>query len=99
MKIYAKEVLDKQEHPEVAPVINSESEVLEEVIKIEEPEVVDVVPDEWVIKVGEQWFKLLCPFTLVESRSDAAILTADVARAQAHRIVRIKKMACSIEKL
>lgn len=95
MKIYAKEVLDKQEQPKVAPVINSESEVLEEVIKIEEPEVVD----EFVIKVGEEWFKLLLPFTLVEKRSDAAILTADVARAQAHRIVRIKKMACSIEKL
>jgi len=95
VKIYAKD-LDKQEQPEIAPVISSESEVLEEeVTKIEETEVVD----EWVIKVGEQWFKLLLPFTLVESRSDAAILTADVARAQAHRIVRIKKMACSIEKL
>lgn len=95
MKIYAKEVLDKQEQPKIAPVINSESEVLEEeVIKIEEPEVVDA----WVIKVGEEWFKLLLPFTLVEKREDAAILTADVARAQAHRITRIKRMACYIEK-
>jgi len=94
VKIYAKD-LDKQEQPEIAPVIGSESEVLEEeVTKIEETEVVD----EWVIKVGEQWFKLLLPFTLAELREDAAILTADVARAQAHRIVRIKKLNCSIEK-
>ena len=95
MKIYASDVLDKQGQKETAPVINSESEVLEEVNNIEETEVVD----EWIIKVGEQWFKLLCPYTLVDLRKDAAILTADVARAQAHRITNIKKMACSIEKL
>ena len=95
MKIYASELLDKQEPKQEAPVISSESEVLEEeVTKVEETEVVDA----WVIKVGEEWFKLLLPFTLVEKREDAAILTADVARAQAHRIARIKRIACSIEK-
>lgn len=95
MKIYPSDLLDKQEQQKNAPVISSESEVLEEeVTKVEETEVVDA----WVIKVGEQWFKLLLPFTLVEKREDAAILTADIARAQAHRITRIKRMACSIEK-
>lgn len=95
MRIYASELLDKQEPKQEAPVISSESEVLEEVTKVEETEVVD----EWVIKVCDEWFKLLLPFTLVEKREDAAILTADVARAQAHRITRIKKLNCSIESL
>jgi len=95
MKIYASEALDKRESKIEAPVINSEPEVLE----VEQLVVVEEKPDAWVIKVGEQWFKLLLPFTLVDLREDAAILTADVARAQAHRITRIKKMACFIEML
>lgn len=96
MKIYASDLLDKQEPKQEAPVINSESEVLEEVTKIEETEVVDEKPDKWVIKVGDLWFKLLCPFTLVEKRDEAEVLSADVARAQAHRITRIKRMVCEI---
>lgn len=99
MKISASEALDKREQRIEAPVINSESEVLEEVISAEETEIVDEKPDEWVIKVGEQWFSLLCPFTLVDLREDAAVLSADVARAQAHRITHIKRMVCSIESL
>lgn len=92
MKILESEALKKREQPSVAPVENSEPSA-EEVIE----EFVEEKPDTWVIAVGELWFKLLCPFTLVESREDAAVLTADVARAQAHRITRIKKMACTIE--
>lgn len=97
MRIYESELLDKQGRKETAPVVNSESEVLEEVTKIEETEVVDESPDKWVIKVGDLWFKLLCPFTLVEKRDEAEVLSADVARAQAHRITHIKRMACEIE--
>lgn len=98
MRIYEKEVIDKQESKKETPVVDSELEVLECVAKVEEPKFVEEISDTWVIKVGDLWFKLLLPYTLVESREDAVILTADVARAQAHRIRSIKKMSCSIEK-
>jgi hypothetical protein len=90
MRIYPKDLVDKQEVEIIPPAIIPEAEQ-EEVIEAQE-NVPTTVDEKFVIKVGDLWFKLLCPYTLVESRDDAAILSADVARAQSHRILRIKKM-------
>jgi hypothetical protein len=90
MRIYEKDLVDKQEVEIIPPAIIPEAEQ-EEVIEAQE-DVAAPVDEKFVIKVGDLWFKLLLPFTLVESRDDATILSADVARAQSHRILRIKKM-------
>jgi hypothetical protein len=90
MRIYPKDLVDKQEVEIIPPAVIPEAEQ-EEVIEAQE-DVPAPVDEKFVIKVGDVWFKLLCPFTLVEERENAAILSADVARAQSHRILRIKKM-------
>ena len=91
MKIYEKDVKDKQEQEKIAPVVIPEAETVE-VIEAKEDAVPVPVEEKFVIKVGDLWFKLLTPFTLVENKEDAAVLDADKARAQAYRILRIKKL-------
>lgn len=87
MKIYERDVKDRQEQKEIVPAVIPETEILEVMEEVAVP-----VDEKFVIKVGDLWFKLLTPFTLVEEKKDAAVLNADNARAQSYRILHIKKL-------
>ena len=95
MKIYASELLDKQEPKQEAPVISSESEVLEEVTKIEETEVVD---ERVVIKLGDLWLKSFRPYLKTPDRTEAVLLDLRVAESYLPFIRLYRKIKGSIKK-
>lgn len=98
MKIYASELLDKQEPKQEAPVISSESEVLEEVTKIEETEVVDEKADKFIIKLNDLWLKSFRPYLKTPNRTEAILLDLKVAESYLPLISLYRKIKGSIEK-